>query len=55
VTVTMYRLPAVCEPELEDIRAINEELRFRCTQHELEQMTGGYDLVHLYTLSKSLV
>lgn len=34
-----YRQPAVSNPQLEDVRALNDELKLKCTEQQLKEMT----------------
>ena len=36
----MYRATSVKKPTLDEMRCLNDELKFQCTEEELFQMTG---------------
>ena len=42
-----YHAPGLTTPSLEDIRALNEEMNFRCPDEQLKEMVGKLSLIHI--------
>ena len=40
ITGDLYRTPGLTPPGLEDLRALNQEMKFRCPDQELQEMAG---------------
>ena len=35
-----FRTPGLCPPQLEDLRALNQEMKYMCPDQQLKEMSG---------------